>query len=392
MVLLDSLIYLDYQASTPLDPRIEMGPLFSDFGNPSSGQHAFGQARTQGLESARRSVAEMLGASKSDVIFTSGATEANNLAILGFRPARGLRSRLLASRVEHPSVLRAIELAESRGWEVGWLEVDSDGCVLLDSLDLELERGASLVSVMAGNNELGSLNDIAGISQLVRESGALLHVDATQFIGVELGPLYEVDMVSISSHKVYGPPGIGALIASPQARNQLSPLVVGGGQERGLRSGTENVPAAIGFGQACQLVANQLDHEVVRNRDLRDRLAGNLTLQLPDLRINGPRLEERLSSNLHVTVLGADAEAVMANAPGVAMATGSACSSAAPAPSHVLRAIGMPDDEAESSLRLSVGRFTTEAHIDLASERIVQAVGKVRKLTSTKSSTIGVNP
>lgn len=377
-------VYLDYQASTPCDFRVieEIG---AKAGNPSSGQHAFGRERAGALDVARLQVAELVGGSGGDVVFTSGATEANNLAILGFpQLGRGASNRILVGRTEHPSVLAAAEISVSLGWEPVLIDSTSDGLLDLDHLEGELKKGAGLVSAIAANNEVGALNPVARIGAMAHEAGAVFHTDATQALSdVRIDLASDViDLVSISGHKICGPQGIGALLVRNGLRDRMMPQLVGGGQEGGLRSGTQNVAGAVGLGLACELLLHEGPKERLRVAGLRDRLATKIRERIPDARFNGPSFGSRLAGNLNVTFFDADADAVMANAPGVAMATGSACSSSAPGPSHVLKAMGMSSDEAECSIRLSLGRFTTADEIDRASRDIADAVAHVRSFNS----------
>ena len=384
-------IYLDYQASCPVDPRVadEMEPFFrTRFGNYSSSQHAFGATQREAVELARSRVASVIDAENREVIFTSGATESNNLAIQGFaRSGGGSVARAVTTSIEHPAVLKVFEALSSQGWEVAILSVDSEGRLDLDELQSALERGADLVSVAAVNNEIGVINPIAEIAKMSHHYGAKFHTDAAQAVG--LIPInvveQEIDLLSLSGHKLYGPQGVGALYVSSEFESQMEPISFGGGQERGLRSGSLNTPGAVGLGMACELLENDGFAAVDRIQSLRNLLAEKLSESIPSVRINGPGWGERHAGNLHLTFFGAESDAVMANCPGVAMAAGSACSSAAIAPSHVLTGIGMSAEEAECSLRLSLGRFTTEAEIDSAVNQIAAAVGRVRALTDNRS-------
>ena len=391
----DPIIYLDYQASTPVDPRVldVVLPFLGErFGNPASVQHARGRHAADALERARAQVAELVGAQRDEIIFTSGATEANNLALKGVASgATAGPGHIVSCRTEHPAVLEPLRALESSGWGVTYLGVDRTGRLDLDELASSLRPETRLVSVMAANNELGTVHPLRQISELVHARGALLHTDAAQAAGKlrldveELG----VDLLSLSGHKVYAPQGVGALYVKRDAALALHPETHGGGQERGRRSGTPNTPGCVGLGEACAIASRELVAEQGRIATLRERLATTLRAGEPTMLVNGPREEaERLPGTLHVTFPGADADAVMAQCADVAMAAGSACASAAPGASHVLEAIGMTADEAESSLRLSLGRFTTAQEVDDAAGRILAAVRLVRSLLDAGSPSV----
>jgi cysteine desulfurase len=379
---------MDYQASSPMDPAVvrAVTGAVGMFGNPSSGHHAFGQDAKAAMSSARAQIASLIGAESQEIVFTSGATEANNLALRGLRRRTSAeRPLLLVSAVEHPSVARTVELLARHGWRVAEIPVDSGGRLIWDHLEALLEMGPMLVSVMAANNEIGTVYPLREIGELVGNVGALFHVDATQGVGslpIDVDDCC-IDLLSLSGHKLCGPMGSGALYVRSGAQGALEPLQVGGDQERGLRSGTENVPGIVGLGKACELVADNLESESARVRALRARLYQGLSDLVPDTRLNGPKFESRLAGNLHLTFFGADAEAVMANCPGIAMSSGSACSSNTLKQSRVLKAIGMPQEEAECSVRLSIGRFTTDDEVDQAAHEIAEAVNRVRLLTSS---------
>lgn len=375
-------VYLDYQATTPTDPRVleAMWPWFSErFGNPHSTSHSYGREAAEAVERARAGIAALIGAEPREIVFTSGATEANNLAILGAaRFHKERRPRVVTCATEHKCVLAAAAALEREGVEVVVLPVDPDGILDLGRLAAAVDERTCLVSVMAANNEIGVLQPIARIGALCRERGAYFHTDAAQAAGkIALDVERDhVDLMSLSAHKMYGPKGIGALYVRRRPRVRIEPLLHGGGQERGLRSGTLPTPLCVGFGEACRIAAEVLVTEAERMRSLRDRLHRLLVAGLPQARLNG-HAEERLPGNLNLAFPGVDAERLMSSVPEIAASTGSACSSAAIEPSYVLRALGLSEEMARASLRLSVGRFTREADIDFAAERLIAAVRRL---------------
>lgn len=379
-------IYLDYQASTPVDPRVleAMLPyLRGSYGNASSTQHQAGRQAADAVERARGQVAALLGAHPQEIIFTSGATEANNLALRGLADAADRPGHVISCVTEHPAVLQPLDSLERAGWRVTRLRVDACGEVDLDELRRSIRPDTVLVSLMAANNEVGTLHPIEAISAIAHQHGSAVHTDAAQAIG-KVGLNVDrlgVDLLSVSGHKLYGPQGVGALYRRREGGARLQPLLYGGGQESGLRSGTLNTPGIVGLGAASELAAVELDDEIQRVGAQRGRLAELLRDGAADMWVNGPPEPRRLPGCLHVTFPGAAADAVMANCPQVAMASGSACASAAPAPSHVLTAIGMPQEAAEASLRLSLGRFTTDQEVEDAARQILDAVTRVRRLT-----------
>ncbi len=377
-------IYLDNQATTAPDPRVveAMLPYFTEeYGNPSSA-HSAGRRAAEAVETARDQVATLIGADSREVIFAAGATEANNLAIIGAaRRSRG-RRRLVTSPTEHASVLEVAKAVEREGYEISQAEVDSDGIPVDVSLEQLVSDDTLIVSIAAANGEIGTIPEIGLISQVVRERGALMHTDAAQAVGkipIDVGTL-DVDMLSMSAHKLYGPKGIGALFVRREVQSLVEPQVFGGGQEGGLRSGTLNVPAIVGFGVACELAAASMDEEAARTSMLRDRLLDRLRVEIGGLEVNGT-MTRRLPGNLNVRLRGVDSEALIARCTSVAFSSGSACSSSTPAPSHVLLAIGLDRDAADESVRFSVGRSTTEEDVDAAAARVVDVVARIRKLS-----------
>jgi cysteine desulfurase len=366
-----------------------MLPFFrEEFGNAASAQHAVGRRAALAVDIARDQLAGLLGCSVGEVAFTSGATEANNLALKGlFDGYRGDRRRVLVSATEHKAVLGAAESFASKGGKVDIVPVNRFGVVEVGALAELLGPDVLLVSVMAANNETGTLNPIGGIVEMAATCGALVHTDATQWAGrlpVDVRE-WRVDLLSLSAHKFYGPKGVGALYV--RRRTPIAPLLHGGEQERGLRSGTLNVPGIVGLGEAAALARETMGADAQRLTALRDRLQGELARRLGGVGLNG-HPAERLPNTVNLRFEGAEADAVMVNMPEVAVSSGSACTSAVPEPSHVLVAMGLDRDAAEESIRFSLGRPTTGADIDRAVDEVVRAVGAVRSATGTTSSTV----
>ena len=381
-------IYLDHHATTPVDPRVldAMLPYFrDDFGNAASVVHAPGRRAAAAVEDARERIAAILGAEPREIVFTSGATEANNLAIQGSARLRPhSRDHLVTVATEHPAVLDVCEALEAEGFTTTVLPVDQDGLVDVAAVSEAISERTALVSVMRGNNEIGVLQPVREIAAVCRERGVPCHSDAAQAAGKipldvsELG----IDLLSISAHKFYGPKGIGALfVRCRRPRARLAAILHGGGHEGGLRSGTLAVPLIVGMARALELCVLELEPEAKRQRDLRDRIWSRLSRALPDVRRNG-HPDERLPGNLNVTFPGVDADRLLIALHDVAISSGSACSTASPAPSHVLLALGLTEDQARSSVRIGVGRGTTQAEVDLATERIVEEIGAQRSAGS----------
>jgi cysteine desulfurase len=325
-----------------------------------------------------------MGARPQEIVFTSGATEANNLAIQGLANAVGKEAHIISSPTEHPAVLEPLRALQHRGWDVSFLTVDEHGEIDIDEVRDCIGPNTALITLMAANNEIGTLHPVRRLAEVARSCGIPFHTDAAQAVGkipIDLDTI-GVDYLSLSAHKFYGPQGVGALFVRRSARAGLSPLLRGGGQENGLRSGTLNTPGIVGLGAAAAHATDRIVVERARTSLLRDKLCGLLQDGWPDIRVNGPQSERRLPGSLHVTFPGLDAEAIMANCPGVAMASGSACASAAPGPSHVLSAIGMTAELADASLRMSVGRYTTEEDVETAASAILAAVRRVQDLTT----------
>ena len=376
-------IYLDNQATTPCDPLVveAMLPWFTErFGNPHSAEHAMGRAAEAAVERARGQVASLIGADPREVVFTSGATESNNIAIKGaarFAARLGkdaARRRIVTVATEHKCVLQSVaDLAED-GFASVVLPVGGDGLLDADTLAAALAEPTLLVSVMAVNNETGVIQDLPALAAIAHAAGALFHSDAAQAVGkipLDVGA-QDIDLLSISSHKMYGPKGIGALYLRRRPRARVLPLFSGGGQERGVRSGTVPTPLAVGLGEACRLAAEEMDEESPRIAELRERLWQRLQAAIPGIVLNGSR-EQRIPGNLNLTFPTGSAAALMDAAPMLCLSTGSACSSAAIEPSYVLRALGLSDDAAARTLRIGIGRFTSAADVDYAAAALIAA-------------------
>jgi cysteine desulfurase len=375
-------VYLDHQATTPLDPRVleAMLPwLTGEFGNAASRQHAWGWAAGSAVEAAREEVAAALGAEAREIVFTSGATESNNLAILGAaRAARARGNHVVTSAVEHRAVLDPLRQLASEGFEVTVLDPDPTGRVDPGALEAALTDRTVLVSLMAANNEVGTLNPVGELAALCAARGVAFHTDAAQAFGkVPLDVVAGVALVSISAHKLYGPKGVGALWVRNRPRVPLAPIVHGGGHERGLRSGTLNVPGIVGFSAAVRLAMRERDDEALRLAALRDRLDGAIRGALDGVTLNGAA-SDRLPGNLSLSFAGVDGERLVASLRDVAVSSGSACTTASGEPSHVLRALGVPEELAKATLRFGLGRFTTRAEIDLAAGSVVALVRRLR--------------
>lgn len=374
-------VYLDNQATTPCDPRVveAMLPWFTDrFGNPHSAEHRMGREAEAAVEAARAQVAALIGAEAREIILTSGATESNNLAIKGaarFARAQGSpRNRVVTVATEHKCVLESVADLATEGFEPVVLPVRPDGLLDPDTLAAAVDDRTLLVSVMAVNNEIGVIQDLAALVPIAKRAGALFHTDAAQAAGkipLDVAAL-GLDLVSLSGHKLYGPKGVGALYVRRRPRVRLAPLFSGGGQERGLRSGTLATPLIVGLGEACRIAAAEMAAEAARLASLRDSLHRRLAEALPGLRLNGSAAA-RIPGNLNLTFPRTPAADLMARAPDLCVSTGSACSSAAIEPSYVLRALGLSDEEAGRTLRIGLGRFTSAADIDYAAAALIAA-------------------
>jgi cysteine desulfurase len=381
-------IYLDYQSTTPTDPRVlaAMLPYFTEkFGNQHSTSHSHGKEVAEAVEAARHQVARLIGADERDIVFTSGATESNNLAIKGALRFKGeTRRRVVTYVTEHKCVLESVRRLGEEGVEVVLLPVRPDGLVDLVLLARTLdERPTTLVSVMAANNEIGVVQPLAEIGALCRARGVLFHSDAAQAVGkvpIDVEGM-NIDLLSLSAHKMYGPKGVGALYVRKQSpRVRLEPQIDGGGHERGLRSGTLNVPGIVGMGLACRLCAQEMDDESVRLMALRERLRQGILGQLEGVRLNG-HATRRLPGNLNLSFEWIRGEALLMGLRGVAVSSGSACTSANPEPSYVLRALGLNEELAHGSLRFGLGRFNSADEIEYVIAEVVRVVRHLREMS-----------
>ena len=378
------MIYLDHHATTPVDARVleAMLPYFTEkFGNAASKHHRFGWEANEAVERARKQVAALIGAGSKDVIFTSGATEANNLAIKGAAKARrGERDHLLTVATEHKAVLDPMARLAHEGWQVTVLPVGASGLIDLAALERAITGRTALVSVMVANNEIGVLQPIKDAAAIAHAKGAWFHTDAVQAAGkvpFDVEAL-DVDFVSVSAHKLYGPKGVGALYARRRSRNVgVVPQIDGGGHERGLRSGTLNVPGIVGFGRAADIARAEMAGEAKRVSELRDRLLNGLRA-IDGLSVNGS-MTDRLPGNLNVSFEGVDGEALLVSLDDVAVSSGAACTQAEP--SHVLMALGLTKDRALASLRFGIGRSTTAAEVDYAAAKVADVVLRLRTLS-----------
>lgn len=379
-------IYLDYHATTPVDPQVleAMLPYFTlQFGNPASSSHSYGWQAEAAVERARTQVAEILAAKDKEIIFTSGATESNNLALFGgVGKVNGTVPHLIVSQVEHSCVLAIAKELQARGVEVTFLPVNQYGQVTVDQLQKYVKPNTKLISLIFANNEIGTINPIHEIGQFTRSRGILLHVDAAQAVGkvpIDVNEL-NIDLLSLSGHKVYGPKGVGALfVKSKEPRAKISPLIFGGGQERGIRPGTLNVPGIVGLGRACEIARSVMSEELPRLKQLRDHLQEILIAKVPDVKING-HPTERLAINLNISFAGCLPDLLSQSINRLAVSSGSACSSTSLHASHVLTALGLPEDIARCTIRFGLGRFTTEQDIDEASQIVIAAIAKCRQI------------
>lgn len=378
-------IYLDNHATTPIDPQVleAMLPyLTGRFGNAASHSHQFGWEAANAVATARKQIAALIGASPAEIIFTSGATESDNLAIQGVAEAyRDRGSHIITAISEHKAVLDTCTRLEKSGYRVTPLPVGDDGLIDLEQLKDVFTAQTILVSVMAANNETGVVQPMKEIGAICRERGVVFHSDAVQALGripMDVNST-NLDLVSLTAHKCYGPKGCGVLYV--RAGVKVAALIHGGGHERGMRSGTLNVPGIVGFGKACEVARNLLPEESCRIAGLRNRLRDRLLAELDEVVINGS-MEHRLPGNLNISFLNVEGEALMTSMKDIAVSSGAACHSDKVEPSHVLKAIGLSDEAAGSAIRFGIGRFNTEAEIDYASDCVVEAVKKLRELST----------
>src|SRR6266550_3344178 len=380
-------IYMDNHATTPVDPSVmeAMIPYFTDkFGNAASRSHAYGWESEAAVDTAREQIARPIGASPREIVFTSGATESDNLAIKGVADSYSQKGNHIVTCVtEHKAVLDSCKVLERRGYQITYLPVNSDGLIDIQRLEDALTDKTILISIMAANNEIGTIQPVKEIGRLAKEKGILFHTDATQAFGKiplnvdEMG----IDLLSLTAHKMYGPKGIGALyVRSAKPRVKVTPMIDGGGHERGMRSGTLNVPGIVGLGRACELAKKEMSTEGERLTALRERLKTGIFEQLDDVRINGDAVM-RLPGNLNLSFAYVEGESLMMGLKEIAVSTGSACTSASLEPSYVLKAIGLEDTLAHASIRFVLGRFNTVDEIDYAVQRVSEEVRRLREIS-----------
>jgi cysteine desulfurase len=380
-------IYMDNHATTPVDPRVveTMLPYFTDkFGNAASRNHPFGWAAEEAVENARGQIAKLIGASPKEIIFTSGATESDNLAIKGVAEMyREKGNHIITAVTEHKAVLDTCKRLEKNGYRVTYLPVMKDGLIDLEDLKRSIDDKTILVTIMAANNEIGVLQPVEEIGKICRERGVIFHTDAVQAIGkvpFDVNKM-NVDIASITGHKIYGPKGVGALyVRRKNPRVQVSAIIDGGGHERGMRSGTLNVPGIVGLGKACELCMEEMATESKRLSGLRDRLKDRIMAGLDEVYVNGS-WEHRLPHNLNISFAYVEGESLLMGINDVAVSSGSACTSATLEPSYVLKALGTGDDLAHSSIRFGLGRFNTEAEVDYVADKLVDVVTRLRELS-----------
>lgn len=380
-------IYMDYHATTPVDPRVleAMLPYFTErFGNAASRNHSFGWEAKEAVDKARRQIAGLIGATPEEIIFTSGATESDNLAIKGVAEMYHERGdHVITVATEHKAVLDACKKLQKRGFRVTYLPVRPTGLIDLDQLRDAITEKTLLVSVMHANNEIGVLQPITEIGRIARERSVLFHTDATQSVGkvpVDVNR-DSIDLMSLSGHKMYGPKGIGALyVRRKNPRVQITSQMDGGGHERGMRSGTLNVTGIVGLGEACAICQREMAEESLRLARLRDRLKDRILAELDEVYVNGS-LESRLPNNLNLSFAYVEGESLLMGIKDVAVSSGSACTSATLEPSYVLKALGVGDELAHTSIRFGLGRFNTEEEVDHVAERVVEAVRRLRELS-----------
>jgi cysteine desulfurase len=380
-------IYMDNHATTPVDPRVleAMLPYFAEkFGNAASRNHAYGWESEAAVDTGREQVAKLIGASSPrEIVFTSGATESDNLAIKGVADSyRQKGTHIITCVTEHKAVLDSCKVLEQHGYEVTYLTVDSDGLVDLQQVQDAITDRTILISIMVANNEIGTIQPVMEIGKLAKEKGILFHTDATQAVGkipIDIDSM-GVDLLSVSAHKMYGPKGIGALyVRSTKPRVKLSPIIDGGGHERGMRSGTLNVPGIVGFGKACEIAQKEMSSEAKRLTTLRERLKNGILNQLTEVYVNG-HPSRRLPGNINMSFAYVEGESLLMGLKEIAVSTGSACTSASLEPSYVLRAIGIEEELAHTSIRFGLGRFNTEDEVDYTIRRVVEEVRRLREI------------
>ncbi len=380
-------IYMDYHATTPMDPRVfdKMKPYFLEtFGNAASRNHSFGWEAEEAVEKSRKQIAALIGATGKEIVFTSGATESNNLALKGVAEMYAEKgNHIITAATEHKAILDTCKRLEKHGVRVTYLPVQQNGLVDLDQLAAAITDKTILISIMYANNEIGVIQPIAEIGKLAKSKGVLLHTDATQAVGkVPVNVITDnIDLMSLSGHKMYGPKGVGALyVRRKSPRVQITAQMDGGGHERGMRSGTLNVPGIVGLGEACALCQAEMPEESKRMAYLRDKLKDKLQSELDETYINGT-MEHRLPNNLNISFAYVEGESLLMGINDVAVSSGSACTSATLEPSYVLKALGAGDDLAHSSIRFGLGRFNTEEEVDYVAAKVIDVVKKLRELS-----------
>lgn len=379
-------IYLDYQSTTPCDPRVleTMIPYFTEeFGNPHSRSHAYGWRAEEAVEMARAQVAQIINADPREVIFTSGATESNNLALKGVAQFyKSQKDHIVTCVTEHKCVLDSCRHLEQDGFKITYLPVEENGIIDLNRLRDAITDRTSLVSIMAVNNEIGVIQPLAEIGRICREKGVFFHTDAAQAVGkipIDVEAM-NIDLLSLSSHKIYGPKGVGALYVRRKPRVRLVSLIDGGGQERGMRSGTLSTPLCVGLGKACAIAAAEMVKENQTLFALRDRFYQRIISELEEVYVNGD-FDKRIPGNLNISFAHVEGEGLMMGIKDLAVSSGSACTSASLEPSYVLRALGVEVEMAHTSLRIGFGRFTTEEEVDSAAEKIIREVQRLREMS-----------
>jgi cysteine desulfurase len=380
-------IYMDYHATTPADPRVveAMLPYFTQhFGNAASRNHPFGWEAEEAVDKARKQVADLIGANAKEIVFTSGATESDNLAIKGVAEMyREKGNHIITAVTEHKAVLDTCKRLEKYGYRVTYMPVQKDGLVDLDDLKRAMDDKTILVTIMYANNEIGVIQPVVEIGKLCHERGVIFHTDATQAIGkVPVDVVKQnIDLASISGHKMYGPKGVGALyVRRKNPRVQVSAIIDGGGHERGMRSGTLNVPGIVGLGKACAIAQEDMPQESCRLAGLRNRLRDRIMGKLDEVYINGS-MDHRLPGNLNISFAYVEGESLLMGINDIAVSSGSACTSATLEPSYVLKALGTGDDLAHSSIRFGIGRFNSEAEVDYVADRVIETVERLRELS-----------
>uniref|UniRef100_A0A3Q3X6W4 Cysteine desulfurase n=1 Tax=Mola mola TaxID=94237 RepID=A0A3Q3X6W4_MOLML len=379
-------LYMDFQATTPMDPRVLDAMLpyqVNYYGNPHSRTHAYGWESETAMETARKQVADLIGADPREIIFTSGATESNNMAIKGVgRFYQSKKRHVITTQTEHKCVLDSCRILESEGFSITYLPVKPNGLLDLELMEASIRPDTSLVSVMTVNNEIGVKQPIKDIGQICRSKGVFFHTDAAQAVGkipINVAD-WKVDLMSISGHKIYGPKGVGALYVRRRPRVRLEPLQSGGGQERGLRSGTVPTPLAVGLGAACSIAQHEMGYDHQRVSMLANRLVQKIMSAIPDVIMNGDA-EQRYPGCVNLSFAYVEGESLLMALKDIALSSGSACTSASLEPSYVLRAIGADEDLAHSSIRFGIGRFTTEEEVDYTAEKCIQQVSRLREMS-----------